>query len=383
MSAVRGSSQIPYKIAVLPGDGAGPSVAAATTKVLRELASYAEIHFQFIEAPYGAPAFEEFGSLITPETLETCRSSDAVLRSYQGMERGIGKDASAHLLLRDELNLFAQFRPVVIYPPLAGASSLRPDVVRNIDIMLVREISAGALGAGSVSSDSESCRSEISYTTEQVTAIAEAALDVAERRSGRIINVDKADIMSVSRFWRRVLHETIDRKSKGNDGIVLSDMYVDDFVREVILQPENYDTIVTSNLFGDILAEVIAALAGPQRLSPSSWKSHEGLGVYGPADIYNAAAYPGPGSEVSPIAMIRSASMMLRYALDEPAAADIIQQALRKTMADVATPGAPTNNNGNGSLPTVGVEEYADIVTRNMQLMRQFEQVCDPTECGE
>lgn len=387
MSApIRGSEINPYRIAVLSGDGAGPSVAAATMKVLRELTTYAEIHFDFVEAPYGASAFEKTGVLVPDDTLAICRGADAVLRSYQGMERGVGKDGSAHLQLRDKLGLFAQFRPVVVYPQLAAASTLREEVVGNIDIMLVREISAGALGSDSVSVDVEQSKSQISYTAEQVRAIAEAALENAEQRSGRIVNVDKADAMAVSRFWRKTLHEIIETKAHGNDGIVLSDMFVDDFVREVILRPCDFDVVVTSNLFGDILAEVIAALAGPQRTSPSFWKNRDGLGVYGPADIYNATAYPSAEGAASgaqsPIALIRSASMMLRYALEEPAAADIIQQALRKTMGDVGTPGMPAMKNGNG-LPMVSTKEYADTVVRSMQLLRQYQQVCDPTECGE
>lgn len=380
--SVRGSANNPYRIAVLRGDGAGPAVADAAIAVLSELEDVAELHFDFVEAPYGADAYEASGVLVPPETLNVCRGADAVLRSYQGMERGVGKDGSAHLQLRDELELFAQFRPVVVYPVLAGSSTLREDVVKNVDIMLVREISAGALGADSISVGGAESRSEISYTVDQVTAIAEAALDVAERRSGRILNVDKADAMSVSRFWRSNIHAAIEKRAAGNEGIRLSDMYVDDFVREVILRPTDFDVVVTSNLFGDILAEVIAALAGPQRLSPSFWVSRDGLGVYGPADIYNATAYPSHqgADSTSPIALIRSASMMLRYALDEPAAADIIQQALRKTMAEVATPGAPVNG---ANLPSVGPREYGDAVIRSLQLLRQFEQLCAPEICGE
>lgn len=384
-AAVRGSAENPYRIAVLEGDGAGPVVAQAAVKVLNEITSYAEIHFEFVQAPYGAHAYEKYGVLVPDKTLAICKDADAVLRSYQGTERGVGKNGSAHLQLREKLGLFAQLRPVVVYKQLAGASTMREEVVRNIDLMLVREISGGALGSDSIASGSDERRSQISYTTEQVHAIAEVALGIAESRSGRILNVDKADAMSVSRFWRRVLHETIEEKAADNAGIVLTDMYIDDFVREVILRPTDFDVIVTSNLFGDVLAEVISALAGPMRTTPSIWKSHDGLGIYGPADIYNAEAYPavdGMRQDQNPIALIRAASMMLRYALEEPAAADIIQQALGKTMGDVATPGAAMSN-GNGPLPSVSALEYANIVVRSMQLMRQYEQVCDPTECGE
>ncbi|CAN8066177.1 unnamed protein product [Agarophyton chilense] len=377
MGPVKGSSQNPYNITVLAGDGAGPSVAASAVRVLEELTSYAEIHFDFKYADYGAEAFEKTGMLVPPETLQVCRDSDAVLRSYQGLQRGVGKDGSAHLQLRDELGLFAQFRPVIIYPALASQSTLRKEVVENVDIMLVREISAGALGSESITKD-ESEVSEIRYSKNQISAIANAALNVALQRNGKILNVDKADAMSISRFWRRIVHETIEREAKGNQRILLTDMFVDDFVREVILRPADFSVVITSNLFGDILAEVIAALAGPTRYSPSFWINREGLGVYGPADIYNASAYPDTNVEASPIALIRSASMMLKYALEEPAAADIIQRSLRTSMEEIV---GTSSLNGNGNV-ALGTTESTDVVTRSMQLMRQYEQVCDPTECN-
>jgi 3-isopropylmalate dehydrogenase len=440
-AAVRGSRSNPYRIAVLPGDGAGPAVAAVATDVLGALADLCELHFDFQHADYGAPAFDATGSLVPWKTVEACRSADAVLRSYQGSERGDGRSGSAHRQLLAELGLFAQLRPVVVYPELDDASTLRPEVVDSIDIMLVREVSGGALGIdatgtvadaasaaaaaataaaagataaaaaadataptsvpttanGKANGGPSEARSEVSYTRDAVERIASVALQVAERRSGRILNVDKADVMSVSRFWRTALHSYFDEHANENGGISLEDMYVDDFVREVILRPAEFDTIVTSNLFGDIVAEVIAALAGPARIAPSVWVSRDGLGVYGPADIYNPVAYPrsvytrsatpprrsvaDAGNDwlgnVSPVAMIRSASMMLRYALEEPAAADLIQQALRKTFADIRA------DNAFGGLSTINPEEFGLNVMRNLQLNRQFEQLCPPEICGE
>lgn len=395
--AVRGSSSNPYRITVLSGDGAGPEIASVATNVLYGLADQCDLHFEFTMADYGAEAFDKEGKLVPKETVEKCRSADAVLRSYQGRERGDGRSGSAHRILLNELGLFAQLRPVVVYPQLLDSSTLRGNVVSGVDIMLVREVSAGALSpVDSAANDSAlEARSEVSYTREAVDRIASVALQVAERRSGRILNLDKADVMSVSRFWRKTLHAYFDEHAKGNDGISLEDMYVDDFVREVILHPTEFDTIVTSNLFGDIVAEVIAALAGPARVAPSVWVSRDGLGVYGPADIYNPTAYPRPPAgfssaqsqsssidhtvKPSPIAMIRSASMMLRYALEEPAAADLIQQALRKSMEDVATTGAPVSD----ARPVVGPKEFEQVMLRSLQVMRQFEQLCPPEVCGE
>lgn len=400
-AAVRGSSTNPYRIAVLPGDGAGPEAAAVTKEVLGGLADSCDLHFEFTTGLYGEDALEKAGSLVPKETLELCRKSDAVLRSYQGSARsGVGS-GSAHRQLLDELGLFAQLRPVVVYPQLVDASTLRGDVVDGVDVMLVREVSAGALASvdakSSAVDDGLEARSDVSYTREEVDRIASVALQVAERRSGRVLNVDKADAMLVSRFWRTKLHSYFAEAASGNDGISLEDMYVDDFVREVILRPTDFDTVVTSNLFGDIVAEVMAALSGPARVAPSVWVSRDGLGVYGPADIYNPSAYPSAASTAgfssaglphpssaassspSPIAMIRSASMMLRYALEEPAAADLIQQALRKALEDVSAVDAPNMDNR----PVVNSAEFGQTVLRSLQLMRQFEQMCPPDVCGE
>lgn len=379
--SVKGTSSNPYRVAILPGDGAGPSVASAARKVLDALAGSVDLHFDFVEAAYGAPAFEQSGVLVPPETIEICCGADAVLRSYQGVARGEGRDESAHFQLRDALDLFAQMRPVIIYPALASASPLRSDVAEGVDLMLVREISGGALGAQALASESAQS-TVVSYTEAEVDRIADVAWEFASRRSGRLLNVDKADAMSVSRFWRACIQERYSSLAHVNSGIQYSDMYVDDFMRELILRPSNFDVILTSNLFGDVVAEAMAALSGQERVTPSCWVNSDGLAVYGPADIYNASAYPSP-SEVSPIALIRAASMMLRYTLDEPVAADLIQQALRKTMEDIATPGFSGKPSNGTTLPTVQPEEYADTVVRALELNRQYEQVCPPLECGE
>lgn len=374
MAAVRGSAEEPYRIALLAGDGAGPEAAAVATSVLAGLADAADLHFEIVPAAYGAEAFDKTSTLVPDETLDVCREADAVLRSYQGSERGDGRNGSAHRVLREKLGLFAQLRPVVVYPQLVGESSLRPEVVANVDMMLVREVSAGALGEESeMDEGKEEARSTVGYTKAEVDRVASVALQVAGRRSGRVLNVDKADAMSVSRFWRTNLHKYFEKELDGNVGVSLEDMYVDDFVREVILRPADFDTIVTSNLFGDIVAEVIAALAGPSRIAPSVWVSDDGLGVYGPADLYNTIAYPGgveAAREPSPVAMIRSASMMLRYALEETAAADLIQNALRKTLEDV-------------DADKVSTAEFGESVCRSLQVMMQFDVMCAPDVCGE
>lgn len=445
MVAVRGSSTNPYRIAVLPGDGSGPLVADSVKKILSALAVDQDLHFEFIEAPYGEPAMKQSGSLVPDSTVDVCRSADAVLRSYQGIERGPSA-TSAHLQLLRKLGAYAQFRPVIMYPQLVKLSTLNETTIKSIDIMLVRDIAAGAISLEDSMQVVDNTTSVIEYTKAQIENIANVAISICEKRSGKMLNIDKADVMSVSKYWRKIVNETVEKyKNSTNNGLVLNNMFVDDFVREIIYKPSAFDVVVTSNLFGDIVAEVIDALVGPQRFSPSFWKGSNSPGVYGPADIYNLQAYPADNSDIglgpNAIALTRAAAMMLRYELDEPAAANTIQQALRKVMADLATDissagqeessllaqTAPVQQTGttmtidgiNGvsssntqvidgvqtfvsatgatspdldsdgakkfisAISNTSADEYANTIVRAMQYLKQYEQMCDPTECGE
>eukprot|EP00871_Galdieria_phlegrea_P003197 jgi/Galph1/3879/GphlegSOOS_G2529.1 len=312
----------PYKIVILPGDGAGPEMMDATLEVLKALSSMTDIHFQFEAANFGREAMTKKGSPVPEETIEACKRSDAVLRGYEGYTRS---SSTGNQQLRSALSLFAQLRPV--YKELADMSTLKRNVVEGVDIMVVREISGGALSINESSAPTGESKNEafstIKYTAMQVYRIIEIAASVASRRSGRICNVDKA--------------------------------------------------VCLTN-------EVAVALAGPARLSPSGWLSIDGFGVYGPADVFNISAYPESNipaySNVafydrnglsrpftSPIAILRSASMMLRYSLDQPAAADLLQQALQRTMEefmnspDGATNGSRFNETGVDSLACSRKEE--------------------------
>ncbi|KAA8493622.1 3-isopropylmalate dehydrogenase [Porphyridium purpureum] len=394
MSDIKGSSDKPYKIAVLPGDGAGPVVTDAAVKVLKAVSKYTDIKFEFTEGLYGEKALEQTGSLVPEDTIALCRGSDAVLRGYQGKSRFTPEHAqgnlSAHTILKEKLGLFVQLRPVKVFDPLVSSSPIREDLVRGTDIMIVREVSGGALPYTDTSLvNAEEAKSQFSYTRQQVSNIADVALEIAERRSGRVLNVDKADSMNVSRFWRTALHEEF-KKKLGSDrrDILLEDMFVDDFCRELVLHPARFDLIVTSNLFGDILSEVASGISGGMRLSPSAWLSGSGPGVYGPADLFNLSAYPRGSQEMpvegkifsNPIASIRAASMMLRYSLEEPAAADLIQIALTRVLKEVIPADAPKSIK---YIRKVSCDEFADEMADAFELLRNTDLMCDPEVCGE
>jgi len=393
--ARKGTAQRPFRIALLEGDGAGPEVIKAALKVLAAVEQYTDLHFDVAYSPYGLDSLAESGDLVPESTILLCKEADAVLRGYQGSSRFTPEHSlgqlSAHSILKEKLDLFAQLRPVKMFEPLLAASRLKPEYVEGTDMMIVREIAAGALPASKVAQQStgSEASSSFSYTKSQVDRIAALAVSIAEQRSGRILNVDKADAMVVSSFWREKLHDYFSKKMGKRQDLTLSDMFVDDFCREVVLEPNSFDVIVTSNLFGDILSEVASGITGSMRLSPSAWLSESGLAVYGPADLYNSSAYP-KGSSVpeikekqsmsNPIATIRAMSMMLRYSLEEPAAADLIQTALNRVLAEVVPRDAASYF---PDRKPVSAEEFAEALSESFAYMHQYEMVCDPEICGD
>lgn len=216
----KGTAERPYKIAVLTGDGAGPAVTDVAISVLESVGSFADIHFDFERLPY---ASDSDASTVAPETLAACKAADAVLRGPQGKTRA----DSAHDSLRAGLGLFAQLRPVTVTEQLVGQSPLRPDIVTGMDLLVVREVSGGALPytppVGDDWSD-DSASSVMSYDTATVERIGQVALSAAALRSGRVTNVDKADAMKVSAFWRRKLHDYFAKAAKNRPEILLDDL---------------------------------------------------------------------------------------------------------------------------------------------------------------
>lgn len=304
-------------VAVLPGDGIGPEVTAQAVKVLEAAAAREGLTVRCRHLPVGGAAIEETGEPLPDEVLRACRQADAVLLGAVGGPRWDGLPAerrpeSGLLALRQGLGLWANLRPVRLYPALAGASPLRGDLVaRGVDIMVVRELSGGlyygkpsgrwADGSGYLAVDT------MWYQSRQIERVARLAFDLAAGRTGRLTSVDKANVLSTSRLWR----ETVENLRAGYPGVAVEHMYVDAAAMEMVLRPWRLDVLVTENTFGDILSDLGGALVGSLGLLPSASLGDEGPGLFEP--VHGSAPALAGQDRANPLGAILSAALLLRY----------------------------------------------------------------------
>lgn len=338
-----------YRITLLPGDGIGPEIMAVAVAVLKEVGQQLDLQFAFQEAPIGGAAIDATGDPLPAETLEICRNSDAVLLaaiggyqwdtlpSHQRPERGL-------LGLRAGLGLFANLRPAKILPQLIDASSLKREVVEGVDIMVVRELTGGVYfgqpkGIFATESGEKRGVNTMAYTESEIERIGRVAFDAARKRGSRLCSVDKANVLEVSQLWR----DRITQLGQEYPDVELSHMYVDNAAMQLVRYPKQFDTIVTSNLFGDILSDAAAMLTGSIGMLPSASLGASGPGVFEP--VHGSAPDIAGQDKANPIAQVLSAAMMLRYGLSEPEAADRLEQAVLKVLdqgdrtGDIMSPG--------------------------------------------
>ncbi|MDX2213264.1 MAG: 3-isopropylmalate dehydrogenase [Oculatellaceae cyanobacterium bins.114] len=338
-----------YRITLLPGDGIGPEIMAVAVSVLKEIGQQLDLQFAFQEAPIGGAAIDATGDPLPPESLETCRDSDAVLLaaiggfkwdtlpSHQRPERGL-------LGLRAGLGLFANLRPAQILPQLIDASSLKRDIVEGVDIMVVRELTGGIYfgqpkGIFATETGEKRGVNTMAYTESEIERIGRVAFEAARKRQGRLCSVDKANVLEVSQLWR----DRITQLSQEYPDVELSHMYVDNAAMQLVRYPKQFDTIVTGNLFGDILSDAAAMLTGSIGMLPSASLGASGPGVFEP--VHGSAPDIAGQDKANPIAQVLSAAMMLRYGLNEPEASDRIEQAVLKVLdqgyrtGDIMSPG--------------------------------------------
>jgi len=305
------------QVVVLPGDGIGPEVTAQAVKALEAAAEAEGMAVTCRYLPVGGAAIEEAGEPLPEQVLRACRQADAVLLGAVGGPRWDNLPAERRpeaglLALRQGLGLWANLRPVKLYPPLAGASPLRPDLVaRGVDIMVVRELSGGlyygrpsgrwADGSGYLAVDT------MSYNTRQIERVLRLAFDLALGRSGRLTSVDKANVLSTSRLWR----ETVDALRPEYPGVTVEHMYVDAAAMEMVLRPWRLDVVVTENTFGDILSDLGGALVGSLGLLPSASLGGDGPGLFEP--VHGSAPALAGQDRANPLGAILSAAMLLRY----------------------------------------------------------------------
>jgi 3-isopropylmalate dehydrogenase len=337
------------KIAVLPGDGIGPEIVAEAVKVLKALGPT----FQLEEAPVGGAAYDLSGHPLPPATLELAKSADAILFGavgdwkYDTLAREL-RPEQAILGLRKHLALFANFRPAICYPELTAASSLKPEIVGGLDILIVRELNGDIYFGqprGIRSSEHALFKGAregfdtMHYSEPEVIRIGKVAFEAARKRSKKVCSVDKANVLETSQLWRDVMTAL----AADYPDVELSHMYVDNAAMQLVKAPKAFDVVVTGNLFGDILSDEAAMLTGSIGMLPSASLDKNNKGLYEPSHG-SAPDIAGKGI-ANPLATILSAAMMLRYSLGMTAEADRIEQAVQKVLqqglrtADIYTEG--------------------------------------------
>lgn len=350
------------KIAVLPGDGIGPEIVKEAVKVLNALGE----KFELEEAPVGGAGYEAKCHPLPDSTLALAKQADAILFGavgdwkYDSLERAL-RPEQAILGLRKHLQLFANFRPAICYPQLTGASSLKPEIVSGLDILIVRELN-GDIYFGSPRGVREAPDGPFAgaregfdtmrYSEPEVRRIAHVAFQAAQKRAKKLTSVDKANVLETSQLWKDVMIEV----AKEYPDVELSHMYVDNAAMQLVKGPKAFDVIVTGNMFGDILSDEAAMLTGSIGMLPSASLDANNKGLYEPSHG-SAPDIAGKGV-ANPLATILSAAMMLRYSLNRAEQADRIESAVKKVLeqgyrtADILTPGCTQ----------VGTEAMGDAV---------------------
>jgi 3-isopropylmalate dehydrogenase len=312
-------------IAVLPGDGIGPEVVTQAVKVLEQIATQFKHQFEFVSADVGGAAIDKTGRPLPDETLQLAKRSDAILLGAVGGPKWEGlsytvRPERALLGLREQLGLYANLRPAKLYPMLADASTLKPEVILGIDLLVVRELTGGIYfgqpkGIEKTPDGERGFNTEV-YTTAEIERIATVAFDVSRKRRRKVTSVDKANVLESSELWRRVVISV----SKRYPDVELHHLYVDNCAMQLVRNPLQFDVLVTTNLFGDILSDEAAMLTGSIGMLPSASLGGK-VGMFEP--IHGSAPDIAGRDQANPIATIASAAMMLSHAfnLDKEAAA--------------------------------------------------------------
>jgi len=325
------------KIAVLPGDGIGPEIIKEAKLVIEALGE----PFEMVEAPVGGAGYEAFGHPLPPSTLELALSADAILFGavgdfkYDTLAREL-RPEQAILGLRKHLALFANLRPAICYPELTAASSLKPEIVAGLNILIVRELN-GDIYFGSpkgirTATDglfpgTREGFDTMRYSEPEVRRIGEVAFMAAQKRNKKVCSVDKSNVLETSQLWREVMIEV----AKGFPDVELTHMYVDNAAMQLVKAPKAFDVVVTGNLFGDILSDEAAMLTGSIGMLPSASLDVNNKGLYEPSHG-SAPDIAGKGI-ANPLATILSAAMMLRYSLGMPEQASRIEDAVAQVLA--------------------------------------------------
>lgn len=355
-----------FKIAVLPGDGIGPEVISQALKVLNRAGEIFDFRLEYCYADIGGIAIDRTGDPLPEKTLSVCRRSDAVLMGAVGGYKwdnlpGDKRPEAGLLGIRAGLGLFANYRPAVIYPPLKDASPLKDRITKNgLDILILRELTGGIyFGERKRLTDPNgepAAFDTMLYKKYEVERIARLAFETARHRKRKLTSVDKANVLEVSRFWREIVIDV----SKDYPDVELNHLYVDNAAMQLVIHPEQFDVIVTGNLFGDILSDEASMLTGSIGMLPSASLGSTGFGLYEP--VHGSAPDIAGKDLANPLATILSAAMMLKYSLKMKEASEAIEKAVIKVLEDgFMTPDIASNN-----ATVIGCEQMGDEVVKRL-----------------
>lgn len=350
------------QILILPGDGIGPEIVAEAVKVLEQANQQFELGVELSYDELGGGAYDKYGVPLADETLERARQADAILLGAVGGPKWDTIDPALRperglLKIRSQLGLFGNLRPALLYPQLAAASSLKPEIVAGLDILIVRELTGGIYFGSPratrvLENGERQAYDTLPYSESEIRRIAKVGFDMARVRGKKLCSVDKANVLASSQLWRTVVEEV----AKDYPDVELSHMYVDNAAMQLVRAPKQFDVIVTDNMFGDILSDEASMLTGSIGMLPSASLDARNKGMYEPCHG-SAPDIAGKGI-ANPLATILSVSMMLRYTFNQGAAADAIEQAV----SVVLDQGLRTGDIWSEGCQKVGTREMGDAV---------------------
>jgi len=353
-------------VLILPGDGIGPEIVTEAEKVLNALSDQHGLEISTEQGLIGGSAIDKTGVPLPDETLALGKQSDAVLLGAVGgpkwdkIERSLRPERGL-LAIRAGLDLYANLRPAILYKELAEASSLKPEVIGALDIMIVRELTGGIYfgqprGIRTLDDGQREGFNTLVYKESEIERIAHTAFDVAMKRNKKVCSVDKANVLEATELWR----EVVTRVAKDYPDVSLEHMYVDNAAMQLVRAPGQFDVIVTTNMFGDILSDLASMLTGSIGMLPSASLNAEGQGMYEP--IHGSAPDIAGQNVANPLATIISVAMMLRYSLEEVTQAKRVEQAVQKVLAN----GLRTADIVSEGMTRVSTSEMGDAVVASL-----------------
>ncbi len=347
------------KILLLPGDGIGPEIVNQGVKVLDALKKTHGLNVEVEHGLIGGAAIDACGNPCPNDTLALGQACDAIIMGAVGgpqwdslplasrPERGL-------LQIRKHFDLFANLRPAVLYPSLAHSSSLKSEVISGLDLMIVRELTGGIYFGEPRQKSEEHAFNTMVYHKAEINRVGKVAFDIAQKRSGQLCSVDKANVLEVSQLWR----QTMDTLSDAYQEVALDHMYIDNACMQLVKSPKQFDTIVTSNLFGDIMSDIAAQLTGSIGMLGSASLNEHRFGLFEP--VHGSAPDIAGTDRANPIALIASLSMALQYTLDELEAAQAVDHAI---MAVLET-NHKTSDLTDDSSKAIGCEAMGDVIVQ-------------------